>query len=81
MKQGKKFSAKKTQSMDKIPPTQDALLQHTYRALYQAGIWTTCTQAQPKIPSPEQFGWTIRSQVIGFQCESLFQRFQEHAVS
>ena len=50
----------KNQSMDKIPPTQDALLQHTRRALYQAGIWTTCTQAQPMIPSPE-FGWTMES--------------------
>ena len=24
-----------------IPPTQNALLQHTWRAVYQAGIWTT----------------------------------------
>ena len=24
-----------------IPPTQDALLQHTKRVAYQAGIWTT----------------------------------------
>ena len=48
-------------SMEKIPPTQDALLQHTRRTLYQAGIWTTCTQTQPEIPSPEEFSWTMES--------------------
>ena len=57
----KEIFCQKNQSVDKIPPTQDALLQHTHRALYQAGIWTTCTQAQPTIPSPEQFGWTKES--------------------
>ena len=38
------------------PPTQ-----HTRRVLYQTGIWTPCTQAQPTIPSPEEFGWTMES--------------------
>ena len=57
----KEIFCQKNQSVDKIPPTQDALLQHTHQALYQAGIWTTCTQAQPTIPSPEQFGWTKES--------------------
>ena len=51
----------KNQSIDRIPPTKDALLQHTKRALYQAGLWTTCTQTQPTIPSPDEFGWTMES--------------------
>lgn len=45
-------------SMDRIPPTQDALLQHTQRALYQAGIWTTCMQTHQIVPSPNEFAWT-----------------------
>ena len=61
MGQGKRYSAKGITLWKKIPPTQDALLQHTHRALYQAGSWTTCTQTQPEIPSPEKFGWTMES--------------------
>ena len=44
--------------MDMIPPTQDALLQHVQRAVYQAGIWTTSTQVQQVIPSPKDFAWS-----------------------
>ena len=32
--------------MDKVPQTQDALLQHVQRAVCQAGMWTTSTQVQ-----------------------------------
>ncbi|KAG0718185.1 hypothetical protein GWK47_052926 [Chionoecetes opilio] len=31
--------SQKNWPMEKIPPTQEALLQHTLRAVYQAGIW------------------------------------------
>ena len=41
----------KSPSMDRMPPTQDALLQHSRRAIYQAGIWTISMQAQAAIPS------------------------------
>ena len=51
----KELFCHKNRSMDKIPPTQNALLQHTKWALYQAGVWTTSTDAQPEIPSPEDF--------------------------
>ncbi|KAL9964760.1 hypothetical protein ACROYT_G028441 [Oculina patagonica] len=44
--------------MEKMPPTENALLQHTKRALYQASIWTTCTDTQQDIPSPADFAWT-----------------------
>eukprot|EP00057_Strongylocentrotus_purpuratus_P020933 XP_011675407.1 PREDICTED: uncharacterized protein LOC100891484 [Strongylocentrotus purpuratus] len=50
---------KKKRSLENIPPTQDALLQHIKRVLYQGGIWTTCRQAQPSVPPPEGWGWTM----------------------
>ena len=48
---------RKSRNIDNIPPTQDALLQHTWRAVYQAGVWTS-TQAHQMIPSPNQFAWS-----------------------
>ncbi len=41
----KEIFCQKSHSIDRIPPTKDALLQHIRRALYQAGLWTTCMQA------------------------------------
>ena len=49
---------RKSRCMDRIPPTQNALLQHARRAIYQAGIWTTSTQTQQMLPSPQEFAWT-----------------------
>ena len=34
----------KNRAMDKLTPTNDALLQHVRYAMYQAGIWTTSTK-------------------------------------
>ena len=48
---------RKNRSVDRIPPTQNALLQHVKRAVYQAGIWTTSTLEQQLVPSPNDFGW------------------------
>ena len=36
---------------------QNALLLHVQRAAYQAGIWATCAETQPNIPSPAAWGW------------------------
>ncbi|CAB3990971.1 Hypothetical predicted protein [Paramuricea clavata] len=44
-------------SIERLPPTQDALLQHVLRAIYQAGIWATSDQPMPFLPSPDNFGW------------------------
>ena len=52
---------RKSRSVERIPPTQNALFQHVQRAVYQAGIWTTCTQTQQVVPSPQAFGWTKES--------------------
>ena len=46
-----------SRSMEKLPPTQDALLQHVRRAVYQAGIWTSSTNTQQALPSPRDDGW------------------------
>ena len=48
----------KNQAMERVPPTQDTLLQHTLRVIYQAGIWMTSDRAQQAIVSPQHFGWT-----------------------
>ena len=49
----------KEKSMERLPPTQDALMQHTKRAAYQAGIWCTSDQIEQHVPSPEYWGWTL----------------------
>ena len=48
----------KNRTMDKLPPTNDVLLHHVRRAVYQAGIWATSTQTELVIPSPQDFTWT-----------------------
>ena len=49
---------RKNRSIDNIPPTQNALLHHTQRAVYQAGIWTTSTQVYQVVPPPSEFSWS-----------------------
>ena len=58
----KELFCQKKVSMERLPPTKNALLNHVKRAIYQAGIWTTSTIAQQSLPSPENFGWTKVSQ-------------------
>ncbi|KAG0705868.1 hypothetical protein GWK47_024426 [Chionoecetes opilio] len=40
-------------------PNSTGPAQHTKRAVYQAGIWTTCHQAQQQTPTAEGCGWTL----------------------
>ena len=47
----------KSVTMEKMPPTRNALLQHTRRAVHQASIWATSTEAQQEVPSPAEFAW------------------------
>jgi hypothetical protein len=47
----------KARSMEKIPPTRHALIEHTKRATFQAGIWTTCHLHQQQTPPAEEWGW------------------------
>ena len=49
----KDLFAKKCLSMENIPPTQAALLQHSNQAVYQCGIWSRSLKAIQSLPSPE----------------------------
>ena len=50
--------ASKGRSLEGIPPTSDALLQHTKRAIYQAGYcWSQSLVAQQNLPNPNEWGW------------------------
>ena len=53
----KKLFCLKSRPIERLPPTQDALLQHTKRACYQSGVWTVSLLHQPQLPSPGDFGW------------------------
>ena len=45
-------------SVENIPPTQGALIQHVYRAAFQAGyIWGQALVPQQQLPSPSNWGW------------------------
>ena len=54
----KELFCQESRPMERLPPTQDALLQHVKRAVFQAGVWATSTDTQQMIPSPTDFGWT-----------------------
>ena len=53
----KMLFTKKNRSIDNIPPTAAALLQHSRRACYQAGTWAKCLQKIQNLPNPCQWGW------------------------
>ena len=54
----KELFAKKGRSIDAIPPTLDALFQHTKRATLQSIIWNHCLSPVPNLPSPHEWGWS-----------------------
>ena len=61
----KDLFSRKSRSLDKIPPTGAALLQHTKRAVYQAGhIWSQADVTEPVIPSPSAWGMGARGQAL-----------------
>ena len=64
------FCAKQGQSQS-LPPSQDALRNHTMRANYQAAIWRQALNANPEIPSPESHGWLIRDGQLDINWMSL----------
>ncbi len=41
-----------------LPGTQDAYIEHTNGALFQASIWVTYLKKNQSIPLPEGFGWS-----------------------
>ena len=49
---------KKGKTMEALPPTRDALLQHVFRSAYQAGyVWSQSMLPMQQLPVPEQWGW------------------------
>ena len=49
---------KKSRTLENIPPTQEALLQHTKRAVLQGGfVWGQSSSKQLDIPCPSNWGW------------------------
>ena len=54
----------RSQNIENIPPTKNALFLHTRRALYQSGVWSRCLEAQQNLPSPKDFGWLESSDQV-----------------
>ena len=56
----KQMFVKKGRQFDTIPPTKAALLEHSKRAVLQAGyIWGQALIPNPTLPSPQDWGWTL----------------------
>ena len=51
------FFFQKNQNLESIPPTENALLEHCKRAIYQCGIWSRCLETQQNLPNKSDFGW------------------------
>ena len=45
------------QTVDTVPPTENALFQHCLRAIYQTGVWSRCLETYQNSPAPNNFGW------------------------
>ena len=53
----KKLFASERQ-IENIPSKQNALIQHTKKAIYQGiYIWNTTLMSQHDVPSPAAYGW------------------------
>ncbi|KAL9954824.1 hypothetical protein ACROYT_G042404 [Oculina patagonica] len=56
----KQLFTQKGRTLDAIPPTRAALVEHTKRAAYQAGYcWGQALFPSPVLPSPQEWGWTL----------------------
>ena len=50
--------ARKSKSLESIPPTEAALKQHALRAEYQCGyVWAQSLDKDPHLPNPSSWGW------------------------
>ena len=52
----------KGKTMERLPPTQDARVQHTKHVAYQPGIWCTSEHSEQRAPTPEGWGWTLNEE-------------------
>ena len=54
----KELFTQKGRTIDGLPPTKAALVQHIMRPAYQAGhCWGQTIVPPPELPSPSQWGW------------------------
>ncbi|MES9879449.1 MAG: hypothetical protein ABW185_01030 [Sedimenticola sp.] len=54
----RKLFSQGTRTLEHIPPTQAALLEHSKRALHQAGfVWEQSQKRQQSIPDASHWGW------------------------
>ena len=59
----KQLFTQKDRSIDGLPPTQAALIQHIKRATYQAGhCWAPMMIAAPELPTPSEWGWSKKAE-------------------
>ena len=50
--------ARKSKSLESIPPTEAALKQNTLLAEYQSGyVWAQSLDKDPHLPNPSSWGW------------------------
>ena len=54
----------RSQNIETIPLTKNALFLHTRRALYQSGVWSRCLDAVQNLPSPRDFGWKDSNEAV-----------------
>ena len=66
----------RSQNIENIPPTKNALFLHTRRALYQSGVWSRCLEAQQNLPSPKDFGWLESSDQVIKWIPNWMSQFQ-----
>ena len=58
--QRKYIFANRGRSLESIPPTKDALLQHLKRSVYQGGhCWGQSMERNQILPDPKYWGWTV----------------------
>lgn len=54
----KQLFTQKSRTLENIPPTQAALVQHIKRTCYQANCWNQALVRDPQMPEPSDWGWT-----------------------
>ena len=77
----KELFTQKGRTIDGLPPTQAALIEHTKRAVYQAvHCWGQLMVAAPELPSPGDWGGRGMTQVDG-KCTGPLYRKQPRPVA
>ena len=75
--------ANKGRELDKIPPTRDALVQHSRRAILQASfVWHDMLKPQLSLPSPADWGWEkLQGGAVGWCPKWMLLPSVVHAIS